>query len=103
VADIVTQEDLTALLRFDERVAAAVRKIFSLTKREVVGGNPLIGEQCVGRLADEFGLKGEAVVSLDDVADQLGSYRGQRLADYAGVVGKRKIWVFTSQKAAVLA
>jgi hypothetical protein len=37
------------------------------------------------------------------VADLLGSYRGQRLADYAGVVGKRKIWVFTSQKAAVLA
>jgi len=87
ITDFVTQANLQELLRSDPGVAGAVRRVFSLTGREVVGKNPFVSDACVRSLLTEKNLSVCSTIALSEQAS-----RGDRQDDAMGLLGSRKIW-----------
>lgn len=98
VTDLVTRSNLNELLGSDPGVAAGVKKVFQLTKRDVMPDNPFESEACILSFLNDHQLVAESTVSLSDVCDKLCLDEEITLEKRRKIVGSRKIWRIGSKK-----
>ncbi|MEL7500429.1 MAG: class I SAM-dependent methyltransferase [Planctomycetota bacterium] len=93
VTDIVTQRNLAELIASQPEVAKAVKEVFSMTGRSVIGANPFESDDCVNEMLasrqlvvqDQQHLKNIAELTLVGEPSQLDRSKFEFLGD-------RKIW-----------
>lgn len=87
ITDMVTQENLRELFDGHPGVARAVKSVFSLTGREVVGKNPFQTDRCVTTMLEDANLTVARTSSLRQF-----SKTGRSDKHIGSVVGNRRIW-----------
>ncbi|MCP4095198.1 MAG: class I SAM-dependent methyltransferase [Pirellulaceae bacterium] len=92
VTDFVTKENLADLLASHDGVAQGVRKVFGLTGRNVIPGNPFQTTECIHAALQRHWLSVDTTVRLADASRHLDLDRGISEELRASIVGDRKIW-----------
>ena len=93
ITDMVTQQSLSDLIGSHAGVASAVRKVFSMTGRSVIGANPFLADECVEKLMHNKRLIVKSQKSLRDVAaSAIGRDFLKDESQQCNVLGRRKIW-----------
>ncbi|MEM9409874.1 MAG: class I SAM-dependent methyltransferase [Planctomycetota bacterium] len=92
ITDLVTRENLSDLMGSHPGVAEAVGKVFRLTRRKVVDGNPFQNDEDVMQFLQRFGLRCNSTLGLKEALTlvQIEDPALNQIADV--LVGNRKIW-----------
>jgi O-methyltransferase involved in polyketide biosynthesis len=92
VVDLVSQQNLADLFRADPETAAAVKRVFASTQREVVTANPFADESAIEHALQANGLRIVSQALLSDCALFGGHFPADSAPQVRALCGDRKIW-----------
>jgi hypothetical protein len=96
VVDLVSQQNLVDLFAADPEAAAAVKRVFASTQREVVTANPFPDEAAIEDALQANGLRVASRALLSESAVQGGHFPADLVPQVRTLCGSRKIWTVTA-------
>ena len=93
IADFVSKANLGELLESSPGVAHAVRKVFSMTGREVIGANPFQSDECITAMLAENQLEVRSRIDLVQIENTRDKQPSDEVLE---MLGSRRIWTISS-------